>query len=258
MEKVAVLGGTFNPVHRGHLLLAQTAQTQFQLNRVIWVPASQPPHKLPQVSSSSPLQLAAKPIDIKHRLEMVRLAIAEHSSFEVAALPLVTPGQKSSRELDQANQPDQAQFSSYAVDTLKTLQAAYLNCQWYWIIGQDAFQTLPRWRARHLLAQNCCWLVAPRPITSPSSPEQSPPSLSDQANQPDQPNWVESDLAEICAEVACQLAAEQISLQWERIAMSPIKISSSQIRQYCCEQRSIRGLVPASVERYILAHRLYR
>lgn len=255
MEKVAVLGGTFNPVHCGHLLLAQTAQTQFQLNRVIWVPASQPPHKLLQFPSSSPLQPTSKPIDIRHRLEMVRLATAEHSSFEVAALPLVTTGKKLPHESYQASEPYQAQSSvSYAVDTLKTLQAAYPNCQWYWIIGQDAFQTLPRWRARHLLAPNCCWLVAPRfPSTSSLSTPERSTLISGEANQPDQPS-----LAESCAEVARQLAAEQISLRRERITMSPIEISSSQIRQYCREQRSIRGLVPASVEGYILAHRLYR
>ncbi|HBY77168.1 MAG TPA: nicotinate (nicotinamide) nucleotide adenylyltransferase, partial [Cyanobacteria bacterium UBA11148] len=133
MDRVAILGGTFDPVHWGHLLIAETALSQLSLDRVLWVPNRHPPHK--------------RALPYEHRRLMVKKAIANHPAFILS-------------EIEVANSQ-----SDYALFTLLNLQNAYPNCQWYWIVGIDAFQTLPRWYGRERLIPACDWLVAPRLLT---------------------------------------------------------------------------------------------
>jgi nicotinate-nucleotide adenylyltransferase len=211
MGKVAILGGTFDPVHWGHLLLAETAASQMNLNQVIWALADHPPHK--QVSA------------YQHRRFMLESAIADNPSFLLYEVETTSTG------------PD------YAITTLSNLQEAYPNCQWYWIIGLDAFQTLPRWYQREKLIPACEWLVAPRPgDVAASAPL---------FHTSDNSRW------ELCQQVAQKLAQEKISIRWELLSMPEVGISSSLIRQYCRQGRSIRYLVPESVRTYINSHNLY-
>jgi len=133
MAKLAILGGSFNPVHWGHLLMAETALQQVNLDRVIWVPARCPPHKQ-----------SAELVNFQHRFEMVKQAIAPYPAFRLSTADLSRTG------------------SSYAIDTLLDLQTCYPDSQWYWIGGLDAFASLPRWHRRKELAAQCSWLVAPR------------------------------------------------------------------------------------------------
>ncbi len=210
MQKLAILGGTFNPVHLGHLILAETAFNQLELDHVIWVPTHVPPHKA-----------TADVLEFQHRLEMVERAIAPHPAFQCATTADLSPG------------------SSYAIDTLTALKAQFPESQWYWILGLDAFQALPRWYHRHELASQCCWLIAPRQVHA-SRTSAAP------------------DLHLLCQAVAAQLQAQAISIQWQLLSMPIVEISSSLIRQYCRDRRSIRYLVPESVRIYISAYHLYR
>lgn len=133
MPKIAILGGTFNPIHLGHLLIAETALDQLAIDQIIWVPAYRPRHK--------PLTELA---NFQHRLEMVKLATASHAQFTVSAL-------------------EQHQLGlSYAADTFSALKALDAASRWYWIIGLDAFLLLPQWRRRQEWVAECEWLVAPR------------------------------------------------------------------------------------------------
>ncbi|MCU0568390.1 MAG: nicotinate (nicotinamide) nucleotide adenylyltransferase [Oculatellaceae cyanobacterium Prado106] len=149
MQKIAILGGTFNPVHCGHIAIAETALTQFNLDQVIWVPTANPPHKLPQ-------DLVA----FGHRAEMVRRAIAPYPSFllsEIEAQRITAQ-----RITAQRNQ-SQRSGRSFAIDTWRDLQVLYPQpVQWFWIIGRDTFQTLTRWPGFEELASHCIWIVAPR------------------------------------------------------------------------------------------------
>ncbi len=131
MEKLAIFGGTFNPVHWGHLRVAEAAFDQFALDSVIWVPTRLPPHK----------RDLAK---FEHRLAMVRLAIADHPHFTVCDIEA------------------QRQGISWAIDTFHDLQTVYPNTQWFWLIGADAFENLTQWRGSQELIRACIWLVAPR------------------------------------------------------------------------------------------------
>lgn len=211
MGKVAILGGTFDPVHLGHLLLAETAVSQMNLNQVIWVPAYHPPHK--------------QGLAYQHRRFMLERAIADNPAFLLYEVETARTG------------PD------YAITTLSNLQETYPNCQWYWIIGLDAFQTLPRWYLREKLIPACDWLVAPRPgdVTA------SAPLF----------NTSDNSSLELCQQVAQKLAEQNIAVRWQLLQMPEVGISSTLIRQYCRQGRSIRYLVPEPVRTYINSHNLY-
>ncbi|MGL5065335.1 MAG: nicotinate (nicotinamide) nucleotide adenylyltransferase, partial [Microcoleus sp.] len=141
MGKIAIFGGTFDPVHWGHLLVAEVAVSQFQLDRVIWLPDRVPVHK-------SRLDLAS----FHSRREMVALAIARRRDFVLAPL--------------EANAG-----TSFAIDTLLYLQNLYPDDRLYWIVGIDAFQTLPKWHRCGEIGGLCGWLVAPRPSLPDSESE---------------------------------------------------------------------------------------
>lgn len=222
MPSIAIFGGTFNPIHWGHLLIAETAIDQFCLDRVIWVPTFRSPHKTQTV------------LDFEHRLEMVRRAIAEHPAFTVSAIE------------------GQRQGISYAIATLKTLQVLEPAARWYWIIGSDAFQSLPNWYASESLIAQCTWLVAPR-------------VGSNAIDQQQESDWAQNRLEGEGARLStthCQsfLAPPTSSsqLHWHPLQLPLIGLSSTLIRQYCQEGRSIRYLVPETVRCYITAQKLYQ
>lgn len=215
MRRVAILGGTFDPVHWGHLVLAETALSHLDLERVIWVPVQQPPHK--------------RCSDYEHRRLMVEIAIAQNSTFVLE-----------DRKINQS-EPD------YAISTLIDLQTTYPKRQWFWIIGLDAFGTLPRWYGRERLIPACDWLVAPRPL----------PNRIATSTSTDFQWETQTQSRGLCQQVAKQLASQNILIRWQLLAMPPVGISSSLIRQYCRQGRSIRYLVPEDVRAYIAAHNLY-
>ena len=129
MQKIAIFGGTFNPVHWGHLLIAEAALSQKSLDRVLWV-------------TVYPRYKAATILEFRHRQAMVERAIAPYPNFVLCT-------------------PEKHQ-SIYAIDILFSLQARYPNSEWYSIVGLDAFRSLPRWYRSQDLAAQCYWLVAPR------------------------------------------------------------------------------------------------
>lgn len=220
MQKVAILGGTFDPIHWGHLVIAETALQQADLDLVIWVPTRLAPHKSPQLGST-----------FEHRLQMVQRAIADHPAFVVAPV-----------EADRMG-------PSYAIATLKDLQKLHPTAQWYWIIGLDAFQTLPRWYCRLELATTCHWLIAPRTqaLTEAHSTEIPDCEL----------GWTKA-MIEGYQKVMELMAQNSMTLRGQRLQMPALSVSSSLIRQYCCAHHSIRYLVPEPVRNYIAAHHLYQ
>ncbi|MDF5710060.1 MAG: nicotinate (nicotinamide) nucleotide adenylyltransferase [Nostoc sp. S4] len=130
MQQLAIFGGTFNPIHWGHLLVAEAALHQVSLEKVIWVPSLNPPYKEAAL--------------FEHRVEMLQLAVKDNPAFTVSLVEGKRFG------------------TSYGIDTLMDLSACYPNTHWYWIVGLDTFQTLPHWYRGHELAQMCDWLIAPR------------------------------------------------------------------------------------------------
>ena len=131
MARVAVLGGSFNPIHYGHLLLADDVCEQLALDRVLFVPAASPPHK--------PLTLLAP---AAHRFEMVRRAIADNPRFGVSDVELRRSG------------------PSYTVDTLTALAAG--GDELFFVVGSETFLDLLTWREPRRVAALARLVVIPR------------------------------------------------------------------------------------------------
>lgn len=232
MQNVAIFGGTFNPVHVGHLVIAAIALEQFGLDQVIWVPTYQPPHKTDHLP------------DFDHRLEMVRLAISHQVKFTVSDIEAQHAG------------------VSYAITTLTDLQSFYPDANWYWIIGSDAFQTLPKWRGSNILARECTWLVAPRSTTSTKGQDgETQPAIIDLITGRQQPDpTVDRKLAlssKLCQTVVTATDHRSIQLRYSLLTIPPINISSSLVRLTNRSGHDITALVPESVSCYIAKHKLY-
>jgi nicotinate-nucleotide adenylyltransferase len=114
--RIGVLGGSFNPIHEGHLAMARAARSALLLDRVIFVPAARPPHKYADLASAD------------DRLAMVRLAIEGEPGFEASELESTRPG------------------PSYTVDTLRTLAVENPGAELFFILGEDSLRDLPGWR----------------------------------------------------------------------------------------------------------------
>lgn len=132
--KIGIFGGTFDPVHRGHLQLAQSARTQFSLDKIIFVPAYKPPHKqeLPSLTSA------------QDRYEMVRLAIEGEPFFELSDCELKRKG------------------VSYTFDTVCEFESKYPNGTFFLILGKDAFDQIDTWHRANELKKKVQFLVAHR------------------------------------------------------------------------------------------------
>lgn len=115
--RLGVLGGTFNPIHNGHLAMADAVRRAHGLDRVLLVPSARPPHKA--------FTLLASPED---RLEMVRLAVECHEGLEACAIEVERPG------------------TSFTVDTLEELRRRYPGDEIFFIIGADSVPELSGWR----------------------------------------------------------------------------------------------------------------
>lgn len=131
MARTAVLGGSFNPIHYGHLLLADEVLEQLGLDRVLFVPAGAPPHKPPTALAPA-----------ADRYAMVKLATADHPRFAVSDVELRRAG------------------PSYTVDTLEALRAG--GDELVLVLGSETFLDLMSWRAPRRIAELARLVVVPR------------------------------------------------------------------------------------------------
>lgn len=135
MKKVGFFGGTFNPIHLGHLAIAQMAQEKFGLDKVIFIPAPQPPHKA-----------LASLATAQDRYNLVRLAIAGNPRFEISDVEMRREGK------------------SYTVDTLRYFRGKLgKNVKMYFIIGADALAALHTWKYIDEVLELATFIVVNRP-----------------------------------------------------------------------------------------------
>jgi nicotinate-nucleotide adenylyltransferase len=137
VAKVGLFGGSFDPIHCGHLLVAEQAREQLGLDGVVFVPGNRPPHKLGK--------RLAPPAD---RLRMVALAVEGHPGFEASDVELGRDG------------------PSYTIVTVQQLGAAHPDWQVYFLIGADTLPELPTWYHVAELADLCQFAVFGRPGSS--------------------------------------------------------------------------------------------
>lgn len=135
MNQIGLLGGTFDPVHNGHLQLAQIVLDSVGLDQVLFIPAAHPPHKNESIVSSS-----------THRLAMLRLALMGKTGMEISDIEMGRRGM------------------SYTFDTLEELkQAARKRTQYHFIIGSDAIADIATWHRWQELLVSINFVVAVRP-----------------------------------------------------------------------------------------------
>lgn len=133
MERVGILGGTFDPPHIGHLVLAEYATTALDLSCVLFVPAADPPHK-------NQLRYG-----IDHRLPMLELAVAGNERFVISRVDVDRPG------------------PHYTVDMVRILQAQQPDTEFYFLMGGDSLHNLPQWYHPLELIALCKLAVMARP-----------------------------------------------------------------------------------------------
>jgi len=133
-DRLGILGGTFNPVHLGHLMMAQDALERFRLDRVIFMPCARPPHKAAR-------DLAPD----ADRLAMLRRAVRGDPRFTVSDLEIRRGG------------------ISYTIDTIKALQRNHPRARLHFIIGSDSLFELHAWREVGELLRRCVFIALERP-----------------------------------------------------------------------------------------------
>lgn len=135
MEKIGIYGGTFDPIHHAHLILAREAAEQFGLGKVIFVPAAVSPWKTaPDASAEA-------------RMQMLRAAIAGETLFEINECELKRPA------------------PSYTIDTVRLFREKFAETQLFLLLGDDNLAGLPRWRGFAELREMVKFLVLPRAKT---------------------------------------------------------------------------------------------
>ena len=135
--RLGIFGGSFDPVHLGHLLLAETCREQCQLDEVWFLPASLPPHKRTRRLASD-----------QDRLEMLKLAIAGHQAFRVSTLEIERGG------------------ISYTVETLANIRQEQPDTELFFLMGADSLVELPTWKD----PQRICELAIPLVVRRAGSP----------------------------------------------------------------------------------------
>ncbi len=181
---IGVLGGTFDPIHVGHLLVAEEARARLNLAEVLFVPAGQPWLRLNNAISPA-----------EHRVEMVRLAIAGKPYFKLSTMEMERTG------------------PTYTVDTMAELQAQ-LNAgdELFFILGWDNLNQLPQWREPSRLIKLCRLVAVPRvdyPVPDLGSLEAVMPGLSQRVILLDEPH-IDISASEIRDRVARGLSIHQL------------------------------------------------
>lgn len=136
--RLGLYGGTFDPIHMGHLLVAETCREAARLDQVWFIPAATSPHKATRETTSG-----------NQRVAMLQLAIGGHPSFHVCEL-----------ELDRGG-------LSYTVETLELIHTQHPNDELFFLMGGDSLIDLPLWKA----PQRICELATPLVVARPDAPE---------------------------------------------------------------------------------------
>ena len=220
-KRLGLFGGSFNPIHNGHLAIARDVRARMNLARILFIPTGDPPHK--HNRSLAPAQV---------RREMVRLAVADTSEFDVSTI-----------EIDRTGK-------SYSIDTIREIRGHYgQSCEIFFIIGLDAFLDFPSWRNPEAILKSCHVVVVPRPgqvfraLTKLSLFQNLDPESLTQLDT----GAIEK--LEIAVPDALDITC---------LSISPCPISASEIRRRIRNGLPLANMLPPSVESYILQHSLYQ
>lgn len=197
-KRVGIFGGTFDPIHMGHLIVAETIMDEFHLDKVVFIPAAVPPHKLDKQISPA-----------KHRYMMTMLATCSNPRFQVSDMEMHRQG------------------PSYSRDTLAQLIEEHgSDTEFYFIVGADSVENLHTWNRIDELLTMCHFIGASRPGCMPDMEK------------------IAQRFGPLAEKIHCLETPE-------------LEISSTEIRHRVGQKRTIRYIVPETVEQYIYKEKLY-
>lgn len=200
--RLGIYGGSFSPIHNGHLLLAESCREQCQLDEVWFMPAATNPLKADGTLASD-----------AHRVAMIELAIAGNHTFKCNPIELERGG------------------LSYTVDTLREVREIVPQAELFLLVGGDSFASFYHWHK----IEEICELATISTVGRPGS------DLNDWGQLPD------------------VLSEDQMTrIKQHFVEMPLIGLSSTDIRQRILSQRSIRYMVPRSVEKYIETQHVFK
>lgn len=215
--RLGILGGTFNPIHYGHLRAAEEAREVLSLDKVLFVPSGNPPLKTEELA------------DALQRYKMARLAVVKNRFFDISDIECAVPEK------------------SYTVNTVETLLKLYSGSDLYFMLGIDAFLDIPNWWKPDKVISLVNFAVLSRPgsrfIDLLSSPYLDIGKAS----------LKRLDDMETESFAAILRTNKDVTL----IRVTPVSISSTDVRRRLREGRSIKYMLPEEVESFIISNRLY-
>ena len=222
--RAGIFGGTFNPIHNGHLMVARKVLRHFNLDRLYLIPCRQPPHK-------SPAFLAPA----EHRLQMIRLAIA-HDDERLMVSDIET----------------RREGPSYTIDTIDQMAGRLGGGgDLFLVMGLDAFLELHTWKHQRRIRSAVQLVVVTRRLDDEHAPYASMDRMNDYIHGHLTPDYAFDAIHASWHSTGLGRAIHLLSTD-------PVDVSSSQVRQRIKAGLAIAGLVPAAVCTYIEKKELYR
>lgn len=221
MRRIGLFGGTFNPIHLGHVRVVREVKAGFGLDKILIIPSALPPHKELDVV-----------VDAENRLEMIRLAFSDDPNFAISDVELKRPG------------------PSYTIDTIRHLKSiSPKNTKFYLIMGLDAFLEIDTWKAYDEIFLLIPFIVMSRNINKENSAGSEWEPLK---------NYLQSNISKGYTYSFAQSSFIHNEKQPVCVFnVTPVDISSTIIRKRIKKGRSIKQLVPEIVEDFIKAKGLY-
>jgi nicotinate-nucleotide adenylyltransferase len=215
--KVGIFGGTFNPIHYGHLRAAEGVREKLEFDKILFIPSGSPPLKIKELA------------DAKHRYKMTRLAIFTNRLFELSDIECRLSGK------------------SYTVKTVEELKKNNPEMEFSFILGIDAFIDITNWWHPERLITLTNFVIISRPEFRFVDLQISP--------------YIKINRRILKRLDNAEIETYTVKLKSSRNAtflrLTPIGISSTGIRRLLKEGKSIKYLLPADVESYIIANKLY-
>lgn len=198
MKKTGIMGGTFNPIHNGHIYLAKCAKEYFKLDNVLFMPTGNS-------------YMKTNVLNAEHRVNMTRIAIENEPNFELSTIEADMPG------------------NSYTYKTLQILKDLNKDTEYYFITGADAVMSMGKWLNPQLIFNNCVVVATTRN---------------------------DYDMLHLNDKLSEYKKAYNADIRL--FNMTPIDISSTDIREYVKNKQDISAYVPKKVLKYIEDNKLYQ
>ena len=221
LKRIGLFGGTFNPIHMGHVQVVRKTKEEFDLDKIFLIPSALPPHKE-----------TAKIIDALDRIEMIRLAFLDNPDFVVSDVELKRSG------------------FSYTIDTVRHFKSIFPeNTELYFIVGLDAFLEVDTWKSYKDLFLLISFIVISRTTTGQSDTVLLWKNLG---------NFIKSKISNRYKHsVSRSCYIHDVKQPVFLFEVTPVDISSTEIRERIRKGHTIKSLVPEIVEDLITTKGLY-